>query len=71
MCAVSRQACHEAADRIEELEAALQDVRNEICRGPTRDTLWHCGIPAETTVDFICRTLGDEWPYDGWVADNA
>lgn len=59
------------AERIAELEAALKDVRHEICAGPIDDTLWHQEIPAETTVDFICNTLGDEWNYDKWLADNA
>lgn len=56
--------------RIEELEAALRDVRHEICKGPIHDTLWHQIIPAETTVDFICNTLDDDWDYDAWLAEN-
>jgi hypothetical protein len=57
--------------RIAELEAALFAVRDEICTGPIDDTLWHKAIPAETTVDYICNTLRDDWDYDDWLAAAA
>lgn len=54
--------------RVDELSGALRDVREEICTGPVDDVLWHSGYPvAETTVDFITNTLGDDWTYDEWV----
>ncbi len=58
---------HSCRDRVEELESALKDVREEICRGPVNDVLWHRNFPSETTVDFICNTLGDDWDYDEWL----
>lgn len=61
----------DAKKEIERLRAALSDVRHEICLGPINDTLWHCAMPAETTVDFICNTLGDDWDYDQWLIANA
>ena len=66
-----RQTITAQAARIAELEAALADVRHEICLGPVDDTLWHQEIPAETTVDFICNTLRDKWDYDQWLGENA
>jgi hypothetical protein len=56
--------------RIAELEAALFAVRNEICIGPTLDTLWHSSVPAETTVDYICNILQDDWDYDEWLTTH-
>jgi hypothetical protein len=56
-----------AQARIAELEWALRDVREEICTGPVNDVLWHNEIPSETTVDFICNTLNDDWDYDKWL----
>lgn len=69
-----RSAAHhmrEAAHEIETLRAALSDVRTEICKGPVNDVLWHAAIPSETTVDFICNTLGDGWDYDQWLEESA
>ena len=60
-----------AANRIEELEAALRSVRHEICLGPVDDVLWHMNFPSETTVDFICNTLGDDWNYDDWLTKHG
>lgn len=60
-----------AADRIDQLERALATVRHEICLGPVDDTLWHMIVPAETTVDFICNTLGDDWDYGDWLAKHG
>lgn len=56
---------------IDRLRAALECVRHEICIGPAGDTLWHRIYPSETTVDFICNTLNDNWDYDAWLSDNA
>lgn len=60
-----------AAKRIERLERVLRDVRHEICLGPVDDVLWHMNYPAETTVDYICNTLGDDWTYDQWAAEHG
>ncbi len=64
-----------AASRISALEAenerlrdCLISTRHEICLGPVDDTLWHTEMPACTTVDNICLTLGDDWSYDDWIA---
>ena len=59
-----------AAER-DALREALASVREEICAGPVDDTLWHRSVPAETTVDFICNTLGDDWSYDEWLEARA
>jgi hypothetical protein len=59
-----------AQARVAELEAALFAVRNEICIGPTLDTLWHSSVPAETTVDYICNILQDDWDYDEWLTTH-
>lgn len=55
----------------ERLRGALVAVRHEICTGPVDDVLWHAAVPAETTVDFICNTLGDDWSYGRWAAEQA
>lgn len=60
-----------AAKRIEQLEGVLRDVRHEICLGPVNDVLWHMNFPAETTVDYICNTLDDDWAYDDWLKDHG
>lgn len=52
-------------DRVDSLREALSSVRDEICSGPVSDVLWH--DKGETTVDFICNTLGDDWTYDKWA----
>ncbi|NOD65770.1 hypothetical protein [Ruegeria sp. HKCCD6109] len=57
--------------RVKELEQALREVREEICRGPVNDILWHQETPAETTVDFITNTLNDNWSYDAWLSREA
>jgi hypothetical protein len=57
-------------ERMAELQAALFAVRNEICIGPTLDTLWHSSVPAETTVDYICNILQDDWDYDEWLTTH-
>lgn len=60
-----------AINRIRELEACLRDTREEICKGPVDDTLWHTSKPACTTVDNICMTLDDNWEYDQWLQTNS
>ncbi|GGE30327.1 hypothetical protein GCM10011360_17940 [Primorskyibacter flagellatus] len=57
--------------KLDALTAALRCVREEICTGPVDDVLWHREIPAETTVDFICNTLNDDWDYDDWLARQS
>lgn len=57
----------DAAREIESLRKCLSDTREEICRGPVGDVLWHSGVPACTTVDNITITLGDGWNYDAWM----
>jgi hypothetical protein len=56
-------------ERVAKLEAALMSVREDICTGPIDDTLWRGKdrMSAETTVDFICNTLSDDWDYDEWL----
>lgn len=68
---VRADALEAAQARIAELEGALRDVREEICTGPVNDVLWHNEIPSETTVDFICNTLNDDWDYDKWLETRA
>ncbi len=57
--------------QIERLRQCLHDTREEICKGPVDDTLWHTGMPACTTVDNICMALKDDWDYDAWLELNA
>lgn len=61
----------QAANEIERLRKCLADTREEICRGPVDDVLWHEAVPACTTVDNITTTLGDGWSVDAWLAENA
>jgi hypothetical protein len=57
-------------DEIGRLRAALMMVRADICRDAL-DTVWHEGMPAETTVDYITNILQDGWDYDEWLASNG
>lgn len=60
----------EMKQEIEGLREALALVRVDICTGPVNDTLWRQAEPNETTVDFICNTLHDDWDYDKWLAEQ-